>query len=269
MARKILVMNSKGGVGKTTTAVSVGVEMARRGLRVLMVDLDSQCNMSTWLGYPPPVDDDSPPQFPYRSLLAMATDRRLNAAHLVEQAVWRSPDETREEPRLQVIASDPGLRALPVALSDPGPWLRSRLADVERQWDMIILDSGPTLDVLTIMGLAAADEVIAPLIPTAMSLEGFAQLTRAIERVRGKGQTPILRSVLPVLVTNTRMAKDSIAALCAAVGDRVSTAEIPRTVRVEEAFDRRLPVFDYIPDSPVSAGYRALVDELLNTGGAP
>ena len=264
MAKKILVMNSKGGVGKTTTAVSVGVEMARRGLRVLMVDLDSQCNMSTWLGYPPPIDDDSPPAFPYRSLLAMATDRRLNAAHLVEQVVWRS-EEPREEPRLQVIASDPGLRALPVALSDPGPWLRSRLADVERQWDMIILDSGPTLDVLTIMGLTAADEVIAPLIPTAMSLEGFAQLTRAIARVRGNSHSPILRSVLPVLVTNTRMAKDSIAALRAAVGDRVSAAEIPRTVRVEEAFDRRLPVFDYIPDSPVSAGYRALVDELLNT----
>jgi chromosome partitioning protein len=258
-------MNSKGGVGKTTTAVSVGVEMARRGLQVLMVDLDSQCNMSAWLGYPPPIDDDSPPRFPYRSLLAMTTDRRLNVAHLVEQVVWRSGEETREEPNLQVIASDPGLRALPVALSDPGPWLGRRLADVERQWDVVILDSGPTLDVLTIMGLTATDEVIAPLIPTAMSLEGFAQLTRAIERVRGNGQSPILRSVLPVLVTNTRMATDSIAALRAAVGDRVSAAEIPRTVRVEEAFDRRLPVFDYIPDSPVSAGYRALVDELLNT----
>ena len=248
--KKYVVFNAKGGVGKTSTAHSIAVGLARRGLKILAIDLDPQTNLSTWFGYPPGSD--------VRTLLDVASDKTLNIAHC---AVDTSED------RLQLIPSAPGLRGLQGLLAQDiaAPlWLRKQLRMVDGQWDAVVIDCGPGLDLITTMGLVAADEVVSPLKPTAMSLEGVALMLGAIEQAQELSPELKLRTIVPVLVNRqTVMAIDSLRDLRQHLEERVSPVEVPQTVRMEEAFAYRLPIFDHSPTSPAAVAYSLLVDDLL------
>lgn len=250
--KSYVVFNAKGGVGKTSTAHSIAVGFARRGLRCLVVDVDPQTNLSTWLGYPAGSD--------VRTLLDVASDKSLNLAHCALDT---------EEERLQLLPSAPGLRGLQGLLAHDiaAPlWLRKKLRAVDGQWDVVVIDCGPGLDLITTMGLVAADEVISPLKPTAMSLEGVALMLGAVEQAQELNDGLTLRTIVPVLVNRqTVMAVDSLRDLRQHLGEKVSPVEVPQTVRMEEAFAYRLPIYDHSPHSPAALAYQLLVDDLLGT----
>ncbi len=247
--RVVAVANQKGGVGKTTTAVSVGAALAQRGLRVLLVDLDPQRNATTGLGE------------------RGEEGRPSTYGVLIE-------DLPAEEALLATEVD--GLTLLPSSLDLAGAEielvpvfsrerrLREALDAVRGRFDLTIVDCPPTLGLLTVNALVAADEVLIPIQCEYYALEGVGQLVRTIDLVR-RSLNPEL-GIGGVLLTmfdgRTRLAEQVAAEVRGHFGDEVFRTVIPRAVRLSEApgFGQPITVFD--PASRGARAYQRLAGEL-------
>ena len=247
--RVIAVVNQKGGVGKTTTAVSLGAALAERGLAVLLVDLDPQRNATTGLGER---GEEGRP-----STYGVLIEDLPAAEALVATEV-------------------DGLTLLPASLDLAGAEIelvpvlsRERrlveaLEPVRDRFDLVIVDCPPTLGLLTVNALVAADEVLIPLQCEYYALEGVGQLVRTIDLVR-RSLNPEL-DVGGVLLTmfdgRTRLAEQVAAEVRGHFGDQVFRTVIPRAVRLSEApgFGQPITVFD--PSSRGARAYQRLAGEL-------
>lgn len=249
MGRVVAVANQKGGVGKTTTTVNLGACLAVAEQRVLLIDLDPQGNASTGVGYPPGSIDAGT----YSLLLGERSIRDLTR-------------ET-EMPSLKVVGSNAHLAAIELELvdaEDRGTRLRDAIAEIRDAFDFTLIDCPPSLGLLTINALAAADLVIVPMQCEYYALEGLSQLVDTIERVRGtlNPELALHGVVLTMYDARNRLSKEVAAEVRKHF--RVFRTVIPRNVRLAEAPSHGKPVILYDASSLGSFGYLNLARELLD-----
>lgn len=243
------VINNKGGVGKTTTATHLACGMARRDRRVLLVDLDSQGSASLAVG----ID---------RSNLTPSA-----ASVLFEETEIEEVLRTGVKPNLDVLTGSLELANTDTRLSDAPERekrLQQALVPVRSVYDLIVLDCAPSTSLLTINALVASDAFIIPTSPSYLSIEGIISLGRVVSRVRrGIGEAAPTLGILLTMVDpdgdNQRVATRQ---LREHYGGKVFDTEIRQDRALENAPAKGQSVFEYDPDAPGAADYRAFIDEV-------
>lgn len=254
-ARVYALVNQKGGVGKTTTAVNLSAYLGKWGLRTLLVDLDPQANATSSLG----VEKYKVQGGTYEALLGAAPAAAYVLYH----------------PRLRIslLPATPALAGAEVELVHElarESKLRKALEPLKNRYDYIFLDCPPSLGLLTLNGLVAAQHgVIIPVQAEYLALEGLSMLTQTIRKVRA-ALNPGLK-VRGVVVTmydgRTRLGREVVAEVRSYFGDAVFRTLIPRSVRLAEAPSHGVPVAVYAPASKGARAYASLARELLAGDG--
>jgi chromosome partitioning protein len=253
--RILVVANQKGGVGKTTTAINLGTALAAIGENVLVVDLDPQGNASTGLGI-------------------QAKDREISTYDvLMGEATLRNAIVATLVPRLYVAPSTMDLLGAELELSafgDRSFRLREKLRELEADlsgpsYDYVLIDCPPSLNLLTVNAMAAADAVLVPLQCEFFALEGLSQLLRTVEQVRSN-LNPALSIhgvVLTMFDPRNNLASQVIADVRQFLGAKVYDTVIPRNVRVSEAPSHGKPVLLYDLKCAGSQAYLKLASEVI------
>lgn len=251
MPRILAITNQKGGVGKTTTALNLGFELANRQRRVLLVDLDPQGGLTVFMG----LDPYHLARSSY-SLLLYKDMRLARTLHTVSS-------------ELALVPASIDLAVATVKIiqeSQPLDRLRTALHNNRLGFDYVLIDTPPTLDVMTAISLVAADEVIIPAQCHYLAMLGIRAIKDSIQRVREGMRNPdlTLRGVLPTMYDSASSQSQSVIdEMRAVLGDAVFDTVIPYDVRVQDAPHRGKPVVEDAPDSPAAIAYKAFADELL------
>ncbi|OGY97544.1 MAG: hypothetical protein A2855_02635 [Candidatus Liptonbacteria bacterium RIFCSPHIGHO2_01_FULL_57_28] len=250
MARVIAICNAKGGVGKTTTAVNLGASLAAKGRRVLLVDFDPQGNASSALGTSPLNLERSV----YHGILEAASARDLIHSSLLYN--------------FHLIPAAPHLAGALVELvnmENREYLLRKFLHQIRHEYDYVIIDLSPSLTLLTVNALMAADEVLIPVQAEYYSLEGLGQLLQTIELLRQNLQHPIrVTGALLTMVENRgRLSRDVARNLREHFPHHVFATEIPRSVALAEAPSFSKPAMLHRPDSSGAKAYDLLAAEVI------
>lgn len=253
MARVIAVVNQKGGVGKTTTAVNLSAYLARQGHRVLLVDLDPQANATSGLG----VDHRKLEQGIYEVLISPTK---------MQDVVVSTPiDNLHLAPATLALA---GANVELVPLDRREYLLRDNLAELLDKYDYIIIDSPPSLGMLTVNGLVAADEILVPVQSEYYSLEGLGQLIETIDMVRQylHPGVKLLGVVLTMYDPQYRLSDAVLTELYRFFPSRqIFRSVIPRHVRLAEAPSFGQTIIEYDPTSPGAKAYKKLAHEVHRT----
>ncbi|MEZ4429733.1 MAG: AAA family ATPase [Nannocystaceae bacterium] len=254
-AQILAVSNQKGGVGKTTTAVNLAASLAAAEHEVLLVDLDPQGNASSSVGFP-------------RDAVEIGTYDLLMGEASLEDAQRRT-----ELPTLSVVAASPDLLGAEIELVGV-PDRESRLqrallrGHARERFDFVIFDCPPSLGLLTLNGLVAADRVLIPMLARYFSLEGLGALTRTIEAVRA-ALNPEL-SIEGIVFCNfdkrTNLAQQVVAEVHKHFPERVFKTYIPQNIRLSESPSHGKPALLYDITSKGAQAYLDLARELLARG---
>ena len=259
--KTIALVNQKGGVGKTTSTLSIGVGLARAGNRVLLVDDDPQNSLTISLGIRNPDDD-------LENTLATAMYAEIQDTSIPWEDI--------------IIHSEEGVDLLPANVELSGvemslfnamsreQVLKSVLGQVKENYDYILIDCMPSLGLMSVNALVAADSVIIPSSPDFLSTKGLNLLIRTISRVR-RQINPRLKidGILVTMVdSRTNNAKNIITALRSTLGSSiwVFDTEIPRSVRAAEASGEGKSIFAFDPKSRVAQAYTNLTKEVAELG---
>lgn len=250
MARVICIANQKGGVGKTTTSVNLSAALASRGRRVLLLDLDPQGNASSGLGLKKHEYQDG------------------NIYHvLIGERVLSEVIRPTNLDNLKIAPANPDLVGAEIELVDT-PKREYRLKDALRplhsEYDYVLIDCPPSLGLLTLNALTAANTFIVPLQCEYYALEGLSQLLNTAGLVK-KNINPELRIegiVLTMFDTRNNLSHQVVSEIQTHFGDKVFSAVIPRNVRLSEAPSHGQPIIEYDPKSIGAQKYLELADEL-------
>ena len=257
VASVIGIVNQKGGTGKTTTCVNLGVDLAHAGNKVLLVDCDPQGSLTISLGHPQP------------------DALSVTLADLMGSAINNDPIESSGV----ILHHNEGVDLLPANISLAGmevslvnamsreTTLKRVLANYSREYDHILLDCSPSLGMLTINALSAADRIIIPVQSQYLSIKGVEQLFGTVARVKQNINRKLkIDGVLLTMVdSRTNNSKEIAALLRETYGGRIKVfdAEIPRSVRAAEISAEGTSIFEHDPGGKVAQAYHALTKEVL------
>ena len=248
MSKAIAVINQKGGVEKSTTALAIGAGLSLKGYSVLFIDLDAQGNLSYTLG---------------------ADTKGYNAMGVLERPET-AKEEIQHTPQGDIIASSPKLAGADKLLEETGKEyrLKEALESLQGAYDYIIVDTPPALGILTINALTACTGAIIPAQADIYSLQGIGQLNSTIETVK-KYCNPSL-SIMGIVITrfNGRsIIRREVAEMLERTADQLHTklfsSKIRECTALVEAQATKQNIYSYAPRSNATADYKALVDEIL------
>lgn len=249
--RTLAIAMQKGGSGKTTTAVNLAAALAERGQRVLVVDIDPQANATSWFG----VTDVGKGIFTCLcengSIEGVLRNTETLGVDLAPSSTWLVGAE-------KTLAHEIGAETL----------LRRRLRSLKERWDMVLIDTPPTLGVLTVNALVAADAVLIPVEAHVLALNGLAYLLRTVEAVRERLNEGLgLAGLVACRVdARTRHALEIVEELRKRFPKETFRTVIRENIRLAEAPSFGQPITLYDPKSSGAEDYRALADELLSLG---
>jgi chromosome partitioning protein len=254
MGRVLAVVNQKGGVGKTTTAINLTAALALEGLRTLLIDCDPQANSTGGYGF------------------SRDEERKSTYDVLVGESTLAEAILPTEIEKLWLVPSSKNLTGANVELIQQERRafkLREALQPEREKYDYIILDCPPALDLLTLNALVAADRLLVPMQAEYFALEGISELIQTLERVRGafNPELEIEGVLLTMYDDRTNLAQQVKENLRDFFKDKLFKTAIPRNVRLAEAPSYGKPVELYDSRSRGAESYRDLADELLSRNG--
>lgn len=261
MANKAVVLavsNQKGGTGKTTTCENLGIGLAQEGKKVLLVDTDPQASLTVALGYPRP-DDLS-------FTLSDAMEKIMTEQPIAPgEGLLHHPEGVDLMPANIMLS---GLEVSLVNAMNREKILKQYLDTVRREYDFILLDCMPSLGMLTVNALAAADQVLIPVQAQYLSAKGLEQLLQTINKVRRQINPKLkIEGILLTMVdSRTNYAKEISALIREAYGSniKVFSTDIPRSVRAAEISAEGKSIFQHDPKGKVAEAYRVLTKEVLS-----
>jgi chromosome partitioning protein len=251
MGRVYVFVNQKGGVGKTTSAISLGAYLAEEGKSTLLVDFDSQANLSSGIGAVP----GKPGVY---ELIA-------GAASIGEVI------QATSVPNLSVIPASIDLSGAVVELIEQEErdyFLRKALEPVRDLYDFILIDCPPSLGVLTLNGMVAADAALIPMQTEYFAIEGLALLLQTIKRIQRRLNPGLEIGGLffTMYDSRTKLAQEVVTQVSAYFKQKVFTTIVPRNVRLSEAPSHGQPISQYDPLSSGGRAYKSLAEEVLRRG---
>lgn len=248
MGKIIVFANQKGGVGKTTSAVNIGAYMAEEGKKILLIDFDPQANLSSSVG--------------------AQTDHAGVYEVIVGNTPIRTAIQETSVSNMYVLPSSINLTGANIELIEEENrefFLKNALQHEREKWDYILIDCPPSLGLLTVNGLAAADFVIIPLQCEYFALEGLSMLLQTIKRIQEglNGNLMIGGILFTMFDSRTRLANEVVQEVSGYFKDKVFRTIIPRNVRLSEAPSHSVPISQYEVNSSGAVSYKKLAEEVM------
>lgn len=257
VASIIGIVNQKGGTGKTTSCVNLGVDLAHQGKKVLLVDCDPQGSLTISMGHPQP-----------DALSVALADLMVNAMN--NEPISPGNGILHHEEGVDLLPANISLAGMEVSLVNAmsrETTLKRVLANFSKEYDHILLDCSPSLGMLTINALAAADRLIIPVQAQYLSIKGVEQLLGTVARVKQNINRKLkIDGVLLTMVDNrTNNSREISALLRNTYGSRIKVfnTEIPRSVRAAEISAEGSSIFEHDPGGKVAQAYHSLTREVL------
>ncbi len=246
----IAIANQKGGVGKTTTAINLSAALALAGKSVLLVDLDPQANSSLTFLEHSSIDG---------SVYELLTEAETNAKDFIKPTAVKGLDILPS--RINLAKFESKL----IGEFDAPFRLKDRIEEIAKEYDYIIIDTPPTLGLITVNALVASNYVLVPIQPSYFALEGTDDLLETVEKVKAR-PNPNLQ-VLGILITlhdkRTTLAKDIYEQIKGVFGDKVFNTVISKSVRLEESPAYKESIFTFAPASSGAIEYSNLCEEVM------